>query len=79
MRTIVIQFRTHLNQVWIYLVAQLIKTLHPMQGIQVQSLEWEKPLENGMAIHSNILAGRTLRMEESGRLQFMASQRLRLN
>ena len=75
-RTIVIQFRTHLNQVWIYLVAQLIKTLHPMQGIQVQSLDWEKPLENGMAIHSNILDGRTLRMEESGRLQFMGSKDL---
>ena len=54
----------------------MIKTLHPMQGIQVQSLDWEKPLENGMAIQSNILDGRTLRMEESGQLQFMGSKDL---
>ena len=29
-----------------------------MQETQVQSLDWEDPLEKGMAIHSNILAWR---------------------
>ena len=29
-----------------------------MQGIWVQSLGWEDPLEKGMAIHSSILAWR---------------------
>ena len=34
----------------------------------VRSLVWEDPLEKGMAIHSSILAWRTPRTEESGRL-----------
>ena len=28
-----------------------------MQEAQVRSLDWEDPLEEGMAIHSSILAG----------------------
>ena len=36
-----------------------------------------KPLENGMATHSSILAGRIPRIEEPVRLQFMGSQRAR--
>ena len=40
-----------------------------MQEIQVQSLGWEDPLEEGMATHSNTLAGKIPWTEESGGLQ----------
>ena len=45
------------------------KTHGPMQEIwetQVQSLGWEDPLEEGMAIHSSILAWRISWTEEPG-------------
>ena len=38
------------------LVAQMVKNLPIMQETQVLSLDHEDALENGMAIHSNILA-----------------------
>ena len=44
--------------VWAFLVVQMIKTVPAMWETQVQSLDWEDPLENGMATHSNILAWR---------------------
>ena len=37
-------------------MAQTVKKLPIMQETQVQSLGWEDPLDNGMAIHSSILA-----------------------
>ena len=37
------------------LVAQLVKNLPVMQETQVKSLDWEDPLEEGMATHSSIL------------------------
>ena len=39
------------------LMAQMVKNLPAVQETQVQSLGPEGPLEKGMAIHSNILAG----------------------
>ena len=39
-------------------MAQTVKTLSAMQETWVQFLGWEDPLEEGMAIHSNILAWR---------------------
>ena len=45
-----------------------VKNLPAMQEPQVQSLGQEDPLKKGMAIHSSILARRTLRTEESGGL-----------
>ena len=44
--------------------------------MQVQSLGWEVPLEEGMATHSSILAWRIPWTEEPGRLQSMGSQRV---
>ena len=44
-----------------------------MQETQVQSLGWEDPLEEEMAIHSNILAWRIPWSEEPGGLQSMGS------
>ena len=41
---------------WTSLVAQLGKNPPAMWETRVQSLGWEKPLENGMATHSSIRA-----------------------
>ena len=46
-----------------------------MQETQVQSLDQEDPLEEGMATHSSILAWRIPCTEEPGGLQSMGSQR----
>ena len=40
------------------LVAQVVKNLPAMQETWVRSLDWEDPLEEGMATHSSILAWR---------------------
>ena len=45
--------------------------------MQVQSLGWEDPLEEGMATHSSILAWRIPRTEEPGGLWSMDLQRVR--
>ena len=36
----------------------MVKNLPAMQEMQVQSLDWEDPLEKGVTIHSSILAWR---------------------
>ena len=63
-----------------YQVALVVKNPCAMQKRQqmwVRSLDWEDPLEEGMATHSSILAGRIPWTEESGGLQSMGSQRAR--
>ena len=45
--------------------------------MQVLSLGWEDPLEEGMATHSSITVWRIPRTEEPGGLQSIASQRVR--
>ena len=45
--------------------------------MQVWSLGWEDPLEEGMAAHSSILAWRIPWTEEPGGLQSMGSHRVR--
>ena len=57
-------------------MAQTEKNLPTMQETWVRSLDWKDVLEKGMAIHSGILAWRTLWTEEPGGLQFMKSQRV---
>ena len=47
----------------------------PMQQMQVRSLDWEDPLEEGMATHSSILAWEIPWTEEPGGLQSMGSQK----
>ena len=44
-----------------------------------QSLGGEDPLEEGVATHSRILAGRIPWMEEPSRLESIGSQRVRQN
>ena len=51
------------------LVAQVVKNLPAMRGMQVHSLGREDPLEKGMATHSSFLAWETLWTEEPGGLQ----------
>ena len=57
-------------------VAQMVKYLPSMWATWFQSLGWKDPLEEGMATHSSILVLRIPWTEESGRLQFMGSQRV---
>ena len=47
------------------------------QDMQVRSLGWEDPLEEGTATHSSILPGESPWTEEPGRLQSMELQRVR--
>ena len=61
---------------WVSLVAQRVKHLPAMQETWVQSLGREYPLEKKMATHSSTLAWKIPWMEESGRLQYMGSQRV---
>ena len=58
-------------------MAQMVKRLPTMQDTGVQSLGQEDPLEKAIATHSSTLAWKIPRMEESGRLQPMGSQRVR--
>ena len=55
----------------------MVKNLSVMQETQVQSLDWEDPLENGMAACSSILAWRLPWTEEPGRLQSRVPHRVR--
>ena len=56
----------------------VVKNFHlPRQEMQVRSLCWEDPLEEGMATYSSILAWRIPWTEEPGGLQSMGSQRVR--
>ena len=57
--------------------AQTVKNLPVMQETRVQSLDWEVPLEKGMAVHSSILAWRIPWIEKPGGLQSVGSLRVR--
>jgi len=50
--------------------------MQEMKEMQVQSLGWEDPLEEGLTTHSSVLAWRIPWTEEPGRLQSMGSQRV---
>ena len=62
-----------------FLGTQMVKNLSPMQETQVQSLGLEDPLEEEIATHDSILTWRIPWTEETVRLQFMGSQRVRHN
>ena len=57
------------------LVAQMVKNLPEMQETWVRSLDWEDPLEKGMATHSSVLAWSTPWTEEPSGLLSMGPQR----
>ena len=54
----------------------MVKNLPAKQETQVQSLGWEDPLEEKMAIHSSILAWRIPWTEAPGWLQPVGFQRI---
>ena len=58
------------------LVAHTVKNLPAGPETQVWSLDWEHPLEKGMAIHSSILAWRIPWTAEPGGLQSMGLQKV---
>ena len=60
-----------------HIVARVTKNLPTMKGTWVQFLDWEDPMEEGMATHSSIHAWRISWTEEPGGLQSMGSQRVR--
>ena len=53
----------------VLMVKKICLPMQETQEIQVQSLGWADPLEEGMATHSNILAWRIPWTEELGGLQ----------
>ena len=59
------------------LVAQMVKLPCAMWETWVWSLGWEANLEKEMAMHSSALVWKIPRTEETGRLQFTGSQRVR--
>ena len=71
------------DSVWHKAVSKLgfpdgsVKNLPAVWEIWVWSLDWDDPLEEDMATHSNILAWRIPWTEEPGGLQSMGSQRVR--
>ena len=71
-------FWAHLHGMYgVSLVAQTLKRLPAMRETWIQSLGWEDHLEKEMPTHSSILAWKTPRTEEPGRLQSMGSQWVR--
>ena len=62
---------------WASPVAQMVKNPPSMRETWVRSLVWEDPLEQGMAIHSSIIAWRIPWTEVPGGLQSTRSQRIR--
>ena len=68
--------KIYLSRYQASLVAQRLKNPPAMRETWVQSLGWEDPLEEGMAIYSSILAWRMPWTEEPGGLQSMGSQRV---
>ena len=50
--------------------------MQEMQETRIGSLRWNDPLEEEMAIHSNILAWRSPWTEKPGGLQSMGLQRV---
>ena len=57
-------------------MVQMVKNLPAMQETWVRSLDWEDPLEVGMATHSTILVWTISWTEEPGRLQSLGLQSL---
>ena len=47
--------------------------------MQVQTMGWDDPLEEGMATHSSIIAWKIPWTEEPGELQSIGSKRVRPN
>ena len=62
--TLLQKLQRHINKS----TAQMVKNLPEIQETQVQSLDWEDPLEKEMATHSSILDRKIPLIEEPGGL-----------
>ena len=64
-----------------FLVAQMVKHLSTMRETRVQSLGWEDPLENEMAIHSSTIAWKIPWAEEpvQGKLEVVKQEIARVS
>ena len=60
---------------WTFLVAQTVKNPPAMRETWIQSLDWEDPLEEGMATYSSILAWEIPWTGKPGGLQSVGSQK----
>ena len=69
-------FNQPLSPHFVSLVAQKVKNLPAIRETSVRSLDWEDPLEKGLATLSSILACRIPWTEEPGGLQSLGSQRV---
>ena len=58
-------------------VVENLPAIQETQEMQIWSLGWEDPLEEGMATHSSILAWRIPWTEEPGGLQSMGLHKVR--
>ena len=58
------------------LLGQMVKHLPAMRETQVQSLDWEDPLEKEIATHFSTLVWKIPWMEEPGRPHSMGLQRV---
>ena len=65
------------TQVWVSLVAQLVKNLPVMQETLVRFLSWDDHLDKGYGTLSRILAWEIPWTEEPGGLQSLGSQQVR--
>ena len=61
---------------WASLVAQMVENLPVMWKTWVRFLGWEDPLEEGMAIHSSVLAWRIPLDRGAWQATFLGSQRV---
>ena len=50
------RIKCYYERILVFQVALVVKNLPAMPETRVQTLDWEDPLEKGMASHSNILA-----------------------
>ena len=57
--------------------SSVVKNLLPIQETQIQSLDWDDPLEKELATYSSILAWKIPWTEEPGCLQSMESYKSR--
>ena len=67
----------HISPIWASQVAQWVKNPPAMQEMMVQSQCPQDPLEEGMATHFSVLAGRIPWTEEPDRLQSIELQKVR--
>ena len=72
-------FKLCSSTVWGFPGSSVVKNATANAQTWVRSLGREDPLEQGMATHSSILAGKIPRIEESGKLQPMVLQRVGCN